>query len=89
MSIIHTPNIIIKGGPPKWRKAQPTLGYFPSLHKKDASKVEPKLPVEQQFSREELLRISAACRHTAAMGNPSLQESFPEDTKPNVEYSLP
>ena len=89
MSIIHTPNIIIKSSTPKWRQAQPTLSYFPSLHKKDSRKVEPKLHPHVQFSREELLKISEACRRTTAMGNPSLQESYPDDVEPGIEHILP
>lgn len=53
-------NIIIKNNQAKWRPLQPTLSHFPSLHKKDSRIVDPSLPVEMQFSPEELRKIQKA-----------------------------
>lgn len=61
-------NLIIKSKTPHWRKGQPTLGHFPSLHKKDSSIVDPSLSVKEMFSREERIRIDMACIHTSQMG---------------------
>lgn len=76
-------NIIIKKTP-TWRPLQPRLSHFNSLHKKDPSAVSPTLHPEKQFSKEELLRISNACRHTQMM-NPNIAE---QDSNPLDEDKL-
>lgn len=59
-------NILIKkpenaGDVPFWRIGMET-GHFKSLHKKNNKIVDPSLPVEQMFSREELEKIANAAR---------------------------
>lgn len=66
-------NIIVKKGTPSWRPLQPVLGAFHSKDKKNSSNVSPVHSVEEQFDKEELMKIAKACRFTAAMGNPSIQ----------------
>lgn len=60
-------NLIIKSKTPSWRKGQPTLSHFPSLHKKDSRIVDENLSVKEMFSKEEKLKIDMACIHTNGM----------------------
>ena len=76
-------NIIVKKTP-TWRPLQPRLSHFNSLHKKDPSLTSAVLHPEKQFSKEELLRISNACRHTQMM-HPNIAE---QDSNPLDEDKL-
>ena len=67
-------NIIIKSQPPKWRKNQPVLGKFQSLHRKDPNKMDGNLSVEKQFSASEQWKIANAVRATNAMNIDMNQE---------------
>lgn len=61
-------NIIIKSKTPSWRRGQPTLSHFPSLHKKDSRIVDGNLSVKDMFSKEEMTKIEMAAIHTQGMG---------------------
>lgn len=60
-------NIIVKPSVsdyvPPWRASQPSLGSFKFLHK-NQKQVNPSLPIEKQFSREELEHISMCIHHS-------------------------
>jgi hypothetical protein len=86
-------NIIVpkKNRIPSWRPGQPKLGSFKSKHP-DGKSVNAHLHPEDQFPKEELMKIANACRTTEVMGNLSLNESdpsFSESVRDSVELLDP
>lgn len=72
-------NIIIKPERiPSWRPFQRKVGVWQSKHK-DGVTTSAHLTPQEQFSPEEMRKIETACRHTNAMGNPSLEDPCLEE----------
>ena len=87
--IITSPNIIIKPSKtPSWRPLQPTVGSWTTLAKDKKSFFKDE-KVEDQFSKEELLKISDACRYTNMMGNPSLPDDPMKDATEIAGFRSP
>lgn len=58
-------NIITKT---PWRPSETTLGYFPSKHRDDDSKINPVMHPHEMFDKETLEHISKCIRQNNAMG---------------------